>query len=446
VRRAALRAQTGSLPGTAARLFKDALRAVEPHSIISRSISVSGRNVRIRSGGVEATYRDLKRVFLLGIGKASVPMAQAAAARLGGLLERGIITSPYRDARIPRVKVFRGGHPVPNGQSVEFSRSAIELLESAGEGDLVLALVSGGGSAAMALPALGITLAEKRRAVDLLLRSGAGIGELNCVRKHISGVKGGRLALSGARTRIACLILSDVEGDDPGTIASGPFHPDTTCANDALAIISKYGLARRMPEAVIRRLRNESRRGGMKPLREFGHVRTFIAANNLTALMAAERGARRLGFNTVVLSSSMCGEVGQMARFIGSIAREAESSSHPARRPACVLSGGEAEVLVHGRGRGGRNTELCLRVSLEIRGIDDVLFLSAGTDGIDGNCDAAGAWCTGGTVKKAIGDGLDPAKYIDDNDSHEFFRRAGGLVVTGPTGTNVMDVRILLLG
>ncbi|MBN2264920.1 MAG: DUF4147 domain-containing protein, partial [Candidatus Aminicenantes bacterium] len=338
-------------------------------------------------------------------------------------------------------------------RSVEAARRVIEVAERAGEKDLLFVCISGGGSSLLTLPAESVALDKKRRLTEDLLRAGATINELNVVRKHLSGIKGGQLARAAYPATVVTLAISDVVGDDLGTIASGPTHWDASTFADARSILECYGLWDGASALV--RARIEDGQAGRVPetLKEgdpvFGRVATLVVGDNMTALRAAKHEAEKRGFEAIFLSSSDSGEARRTAAGYAAFVTELACSASSLPRPLCLLAGGELTVTVKGRGRGGRNTEFVLAaiVDLDKAGISglDWLILSLGTDGIDGPTGAAGAWADPKTIRTARALGLNPADYLEDNDSYGFFKQTGNLIVTGPTGTNVMDLRLFLL-
>jgi hydroxypyruvate reductase len=338
------------------------------------------------------------------------------------------------------------GHPVPDERGVAGAERIAQNAEAAGPGDLVICLVSGGASALLPLPAAGITLEEKQATTRLLLASGATIHQINSVRKHISRIKGGQLARLSSPAHVESLLLSDVIGDDLDVIGSGPTAPDASTFAAAGAVLDRYQIRRRVPSAVRRRI--EQGAAGEIPETPkpadplFARVRNTVVGGNRLALDAAARAARQLGYRTLILSSTIQGETRDIARMHAAIAREIAAAGRPIRPPACIITGGETTVTIRGDGLGGRNQEFVLAAALEIAGIPGVVVFSAGTDGTDGPTDAAGAIADGQTLAR----NPDAQLFLDRNDSYHYFQPLGDLVVTGPTNTNVMDVRLILIG
>ena len=391
------------------------------------------------------------RVLVVGAGKASGAMAAAVEAAWGDRITDGVVavkdgyTAPTR-----RVRVVEAGHPVPDERGAAAAREIRDLAESAGAVDLVLVLVSGGGSALTPAPAPPVTLADKRAVTRLLLAAGATINQLNAVRKHCSLLKGGQLARAAAPARVEALLLSDVVGDPLDVIASGPTTPDDSTFAEALGILDGFGLRDRAPAAVIRRLERGARgeipetpkRGD--PL--FARVRNTVIGNNALVVDAAAARARALGLTPYVLTRAFEGEAREAARGFVELARAIRAGTGPVAPPACVIAGGETTVSVQGRGSGGRCQEFALAAALAMEGMKDSVLLAAGTDGTDGPTDAAGAVADGESAARARAQGVDPAAGLADNDSNPIFARLGDLVVTGPTNTNLLDVYLLLLG
>lgn len=423
-------------------LFRAALAAVEPGQALAPHLERVGERYR-REG--------FQRLVVCGFGKAAIPMARAAEERLGDLISSGLVIAPHgSQPGIPleRIGLATAGHPHPDSAGEAAGRRIMELARSCDERTLLLLLVSGGGSALFSVPAEGTTLDEKRITAQLLMRAGADIHELNTVRKHLSAVKGGLLARLAFPAPVISLMISDVPGDRPDVIASGPAVPDPTTFDDAWAVLERFNVANKVPEAV--RLRLEQGRVGSPdetpkpgdPL--FDRVETVIAARNGDALSAAATAARLLGFETTIRGETVAGEAREAGR---RLAREAlrTCSDLQAGQRACLLSGGETTVTVCGSGRGGRNQELALAFALEIAGTPGISLLSAGTDGIDGPTDAAGAVVDGDTVGLARRAGLDPEAHLAANDAYPLLDRCGALLRCGPTGTNVMDLQFILI-
>lgn len=392
----------------------------------------------------------IRHVWVVGAGKAVAAMAQAVEQLVGDRIEGGLIIVKYgHSLPLEHIGIVEAGHPLPDEDGISAAHRILALVREAGPDDLVIVLLSGGGSALLSLPAEGITLSDKQVTTQALLDCGATIGEINTVRKHLSAVKGGRLAQAGAAGRIITLILSDVVGDELESIASGPTVSDSSTYSDCLAIIRRYALEATLPKAVLDLLTaGAAGNRAETPKRSthtWDHTQHCIVGNNLQALEAAVQQARHRGYTPLILSSRIEGETRCVARLHAAIAREVLASGHPLTAPACLLSGGETTVTVRGRGLGGRNQEFALAAALAIGGAGHTVILSAGTDGSDGPTDAAGAIVDHNTICRAGERGLDAHAYLENNDSYTFFQQTGELVITGPTRTNVMDLRVILI-
>lgn len=428
--------------GVLSDIYHAALKAVDPYESVKR-----------HAESVAAAYRkeNCEKLLLVGFGKASCRMAEAVEETLGDLIEQGIVITKYGHSggsRLRKTKVHEAGHPLPDENGVRATEDVISYLETADAESLVLCLISGGGSALLVSPVDGITLSDKKKVTDLLLKVGADISELNAVRKHISRVKGGRLARLAYPAHVISLILSDVTGNRLDVISSGPTSPDGTTFSDALSVLKKYGLITGMPESVLEVLQKGA--DGLIPETPkegdsiFGNVENIIIADNHAAVQASREKALSMGFHAEVLTPQLTGEAAEAGRWLAKKALE-EKAKGARDTAVCLITGGETTVTVKGNGLGGRNMELALAFALEIEGKEGIALLSAGTDGTDGPTDAAGAIVDGQTVLKARRMGLDPEGYLSNNDSYHFFRRTGDLFVTGPTGTNVMDIQIMVI-
>jgi glycerate 2-kinase len=423
-----------------ADIFYAALQAVDPYK--STSLYTDKIRFIFQSG-------QYKRLIVIGFGKASCTMAKSIEDQLFDLIVSGIVITKYRHCpssyKSKKIKVIEGGHPVPDKNGLIGTEEVIRLIKNTKENFLIVCLISGGGSALLVSPYDGILLDEKRKITQLLLRAGANIQELNTVRKHISKVKGGRLAGISYPARMISLILSDVVGDRLDVIASGPTSPDKTKYKDALKVLEKYKITGSSPKSILELLNNGVKGVIPETPKEgdviFDKVDNLIIGSNRMALETAKNKAEDLGLHTEIISSNVEGEAREAGRWLAKKVLE-KKRSDSLNHPICLISGGETTVTVKGNGIGGRNLELALSFALEMKGINGVTLLSAGTDGTDGLTDAAGAIVDGETVKKAKAVGLDPREYLDNNDSYNFFRKIDGLFITGPTGTNVMDIQI----
>jgi glycerate 2-kinase len=428
----------------AAAIFEAAVRAVDPAAAVRRHVSLDRTTLRIDSRTYDLGR--IQRMFLVGAGKASAPMAKALEDLLGERITTGVVNVKYGyTVPLDRVSLVEAGHPIPDEAGRRGAERILQLVAQAGRDDLVLCVISGGGSALLPAPVEGVSLVEKARVTDLLLKSGATIEEVNAVRKHLSKIKGGQLAKAAAQAEMAVLILSDVVGNALDAIASGPAVPDPTTFGDARDVLARYGLIDEMPSSV----RDYLERGvaGMVPETPkpgnpmFDRVHTVIVGSNDVAVQAAARSAQASGLQTVVLPT-VTGEARDAAEmFTDRALRFADGA-----RPACVLAGGETTVTVRGGGTGGRCQEFALAAAMKISERPRTLIGAFGTDGNDGPTDAAGAVVDGTTAARAAAAGLDGRRALDENDAYGFFSKLSDLIVTGPTNTNVNDIYLALVG
>ncbi len=376
-------------------------------------------------------------------------MALAVEHSLGTYISNGIVVSNHDSPpAYKKLKYIKSSHPIPDEKSMKAAKKAVELLENSTKDDLVIFLISGGGSSMLALPAEGLSLHEKRNVTEMLLKSGVDTYGLNTIRKHISQIKGGGLLKKALPSQVATLILSDVVGDKLDGIASGPTVPDETTFKECWKVIEALRLEHRIPPQVVLHLE----RGAMGEIADTlkakdidqQKVQTVIVGSNLKSLVSAKKQAKKLGYNSLLLSSQMNGEAREVAKAISAIAFEIEKYDLPIKKPACLIFGGETTVTVEGSGKGGRNTETALSFSMEILG-HNIIGLFCGTDGIDGPTDAAGAICDGNTRARARKMDISAREHITNNDSYHFFDHLGDLIITGSTGTNVMDLGIVLI-
>jgi hydroxypyruvate reductase len=428
-------------------IFDAALRAADPIEAVRQAMKLEGDTLTVR----KRRYKLLtfERIWVIGAGKASATMAQAVERTLGARIGGGLVVTKYgHGARLKRVQVHEAGHPVPDAVGVLGALRLMRMAAEAGGRDLVIFLISGGASALTPSPADPITLEEKQATTKLLLSCGANIHEINTVRKHVSSFKGGQLARLAAPATVITLALSDVIGDNLESIGSGPTVPDPTTFDGAASILRKYDLLRRVPETVRKRI-EAGVRGDVPDTPDwsdpcFRKTQTLIVGSNRLAVDAAADRARELGYRTLVLSTSIEGETRDVARMHAAILREIHEAGRPVARPACVLSGGETTVTLKGAGLGGRNQEFALAAAIEIAGMPGVCVLSGGTDGTDGPTDAAGAIATGHSMPRGLDLDMSASDHLARNDSYHYFEALGDLIKTGPTRTNVMDVRVLL--
>jgi glycerate 2-kinase len=440
---------SAALREQALAVFAAALEAADPVKAVLAHVRVEGN--LLRAGRRRYRLDSFENIWTVGAGKASAAMAAAVERMLGRRISAGLINTKHGHVvPLERIELNECGHPVPDASGERGAERIAEIAYRAGPRDLVIALISGGASALLPLAAPPVTLEEKQAVTGLLLASGAAIGEINAVRKHLSAIKGGLLARLAQPAAVLALLLSDVTGDRLDVIGSGPTAPDPSTFADARAVLERYGIWAQAPAAVRERIE----RGAAGEIPEtpkpgdpaFDKTQNLVVGSNRLAVDAAARKARELGLRPLVLSTSIEGETREVARVHAAIAREVVESGRPVAAPACIISGGETTVKLRGKGLGGRNQEFALAAALDIAGLENVVVLSAGTDGTDGPTDAAGAIAGGQTLARAALAGLDARRYLDDNDSYRFFAALGDLVKTGPTNTNVMDIRVMCVG
>lgn len=435
----------------AMELIWAALGAVNPARAVARHLRWEPPTLFVGDRAYDLNGVD--QVVVIGAGKAGAGMAAAVEAFLGKQVAAGWVNVRYGyepSQPLARIHIHPAGHPLPNEAGLEGTRRMLALVDSLTPQDLALVLVSGGASALMEAPVPGVSLNDLQSLTDALLRSGATIGEINTVRKHLSQVKGGRLAERIVRrgARAAVLVLSDVVGSPLDSIGSGPCAPDPTTFADAWAVLEQYQLLAQVPPNVLRHLergRNGQEEETPKPGDPvFAHIHTVIVAENRTAAEAAVERARNLGFHAAILTTYLEGEAREVGRMLAALAKEEAAHGRPLPLPACLVLGGETTVTVRGAGRGGRNQEVALGAAMALEGWEDVLIATLATDGTDGSTDAAGAFADGSTVARARALGLDSADHMSRNDAYPFFAALGDLIMTGPTGTNVNDLAFIL--
>ncbi|HNS51347.1 MAG TPA: glycerate kinase [Anaerolineae bacterium] len=426
-----------------------ALAAVEPGAAVRRHFRLE--DGRLSACGQVVDLAAVDRIWVIAAGKAAPAMAAAAVDLVGDRLAGGLVVTKAGEAgRAPGagpLDILEAGHPIPDERGVRAARRLADLLSGLSARDLVLVLMSGGASALTTLPAPGLSLADLQATTSLLLACGATIVELNTLRKHLCLLKGGDLARRAAPARVLAMILSDVVGDPLDVIASGPTAPDTTTFADAWAVGERYGLETRLP-GPVRRYLEAGLAGHLADTPKpgdpfFSGVQNCIVGSNRLAAESAVAAASAAGLHSLLLSTFVEGEARQVGRVAAALARELVSADRPARRPACLVWGGETTVTLTGQGKGGRNQELALAAAVAMEGLPGVLLVALATDGTDGPTGAAGAAATGDTVARARALGLEPAAYLHDNNSYPFFESLGDLLMTGPTGTNVNDLLLL---
>ncbi len=443
-----MRKNMRNMKNDADRIITESIKSVDPGMAVSRMVSLKGRFLSVGQDKID--LNNINNIYVIGLGKASSRMAEPLEKMLGSRLTGGIINTKYgHNAGLKKIKINECGHPVPDRNGLRGAKEICDFVKQAGENDIVFCLISGGGSALFPLPAGGLSFPDKQKTTQLLLRSGATIQEVNTVRKHISSVKGGRLAELISPARGISLILSDVIGDDMGFIASGVTSPDPTTFGDCINIIKSYRLQKKMPSQVMEYLNRGVKVSCMETPKSgnpvFKKVSNLLVGSNFLACDAAMKKAASLGYNALLLSTVIEGETKDVAKVHSAVAKEVLLSGNPVKKPACIISGGETTVTVKGKGKGGRNMEFCLACVKHISGFNNIVIASVGTDGTDGPTDSAGAVVDSTTFEKALKKKCIPAKYLESNDSYNFFRKCGGLYITGPTGTNVMDIRLMLI-
>ena len=432
-------------------LFMAGLNAVDACELTKASVRKAKDILTIQDHlGNKVLYdlSEFKRILLAGFGKAACPMAHAIEQILQERITRGIVITPYgTNIRLQRIDIIEAGHPVPDINSMRGAKMILEMMDDTNETDLVILLLSGGGSALCTLPVEGITIDDLQKMNTTLLRSGASVDEINIIRKHLSLIKGGQLVKYTHPAKVAALIISDVIGDPTHAIASGPAAPDPSTFSEAYHTIDKYKLPRKIPTNIYDRI-EAGCRGDIPetpkpgdPL--FERVRNFIIGNNIIALKAIAEKAVKKGYRPFILSSRISGDARQVAEVFASIVMDFKRDNMTG--PVCIISGGEMTPVVKGTCPGGRNQDFCLSMLPLIRGVEGVQILSADTDGIDGNTEAAGAIVDGNTYEHAMALGIDIEKALANYDANTLLKATENLLMTGPTGTNVMDIQIILL-
>jgi glycerate 2-kinase len=383
------------------------------------------------------------RTIVVGAGKAAAAMAKAVEDHWPGPLEGLVVTRYDHGLPCSRIEVVEAAHPVPDAAGRAAAARILQRVQGLTSDDLVLVLISGGGSALLTLPGPGLTLEDKQATVRALLKSGATIGEMNTVRKHLSAIKGGRLGIAAAPARLVTLAISDVPGDHLSVIASGPTVPDTSSFADARAVLAKYDI---VPPEPVRRFLAEAREETPKPGDpRLAHASAVLVARPQDSLLAAAKTAESSGVTPLILGDALEGEAREVGQVMAGIAQSVRRHGHPLQPPAVLLSGGETTVTVHGNGRGGRNLEFLLSLGIALDGAEGVYALAADTDGIDGTEDNAGAFLDAQTLDRVRAEGLDPKDRLRDNDAWSVFAAAGSLIRTGPTRTNVNDFRAIFI-
>jgi hydroxypyruvate reductase len=428
-------------------IFNAGLKSADPFAAVRRYVDINHDRLIISGRNYDLT--GIRRVFLVGCGKAAARMALAFEQILGSRISAGVVVVKYgHGVSLQRIKVVEAGHPIPDQAGVDGAGQVYDLVANATAMDLIFMVISGGGSALLPLPVEGLSLADKQHTTEVLLASGARIQEVNALRKHLSKLKGGRLAKLADPAQVIALILSDVVGDELDAIASGPTVPDTTTFQDCIEILWRYGLQGKVSPAVLSFLQRGARGEVAETAKAgdevFQKVQNVIVGSNRLALAAAQNRAQALGYRTHLLSSAIEGESRNVA--IAHIERLKEMLRHrpSADQPTCLISGGETTVTIRGDGLGGRNQEFALAAAIAAAGLEHMVVLSAGTDGTDGPTEAAGGIIDGATVSRGAALGIDAGEFLARNDSYHFLRATGDLLITGPTFTNVMDMQVIV--
>jgi Putative glycerate kinase len=431
----------------AERIFLSGVRSVMPEKLISRNMSVEGSVLKI--GDLSFSFKDIRNIYVIGAGKASAAMGHYVENILGNRITEGHIVVKYGySCKLRKIKVTEAGHPIPDLNGITATRDILRIARQGAENDLVICLISGGGSALMADLPEGFLPEELVIVNNLLIRSGASINEINTVRKHLSEVKGGQLVRAIWPAASVSLILSDVAGNPLDVIASGPTVPDSTTFGEALKILSDYQLTNDITLPVLNYLKEGEK--GIRPETPkpgdplFTKTFNILAGTNLIALEAAKETAIDLDYNTFIIESEMRGDVEHLAQSIVDTAL-CYKNNNEIKKPVCLLYGGEPTIKVTGEGLGGRNQHLALSAAIKLQNKPGITILSAGTDGTDGPTKAAGAVVDSDTMHVAISIDIDPEKYLSEFDSFNFFKKTGGQIITGPTFTNVMDLVVVIV-
>jgi glycerate 2-kinase len=445
-------------------IFRAGVKRVDPYDLVTGTVSLEGSSLRVKTEDINQSFdlEKTERLVVIGTGKATARMALAMEHILGSRISDGIIVVKYGHTELlETIRCIEAGHPIPDENGVKGAGEILALAEKITEKTLVFTLISGGGSALMPYPCkhrmknrdINFTLKEKQSVTRRLLECGATINEINCIRKHLSGIKGGNLAKAIYPATSVNLILSDVVGDSLDVIASGPTVPDPTGYDDVMSIIDKYGLADKMPQKMMDLVRLGM--GGALPETPkpgdpiFNNSTNVLIGTNYLSLKAAAARADSLGYTSVILSSQIIGEAREVAKVLYGIGKDAKKHNLLGSGNLCIIAGGETTVTIRGKGKGGRNQELALALLAEMESspaeADGIYFLSASTDGNDGPTDAAGAFASPEVLKLAIRAGCRINDYLKDNNAYVFFDRIGQLLKTGPTNTNVCDLQIMLI-
>jgi len=430
----------------AIEIFLTGVESVKPENLLRRYISIDNNTLLIER--LSFNLSEIRNIYIIGAGKASAAMAQTIESILGSRITAGhIITKYNHSVPLKFIEITEAGHPVPDENGIRGTNNILSIAKRAEKEDLVICLISGGGSALLADLPEGCTLEDLKKVNNILLKTGANITEMNCIRKHLSTVKGGQLSRAAAPARVVSLILSDVIGDPLDVIASGPTAADPTTFAQAISIIRKYKIENEIPGQIYRVLREGFEGKRKETVKDSDEVllltHNLVIGSNILALNEAKVKGESIGYDTRVITNNLAGDVSDVAKYIVETAMGIKEENK--YKKICLLFGGEPTVKVKGKGSGGRNQHLALITADLIKALPGITILSGGTDGTDGPTDAAGAVVDSATLKKSLELHLNPDQYINNSDSYNFFRQTGGLIITGPTRTNVMDLIIVLI-
>ena len=431
---------------TAIEIFLAGVECIKPGNLINRYISIKGNTLQIEN--IRFDLSTVKNIYIVGAGKASAAMARAIESILGSRITSGHIVTKYNHAvPLEFIEITEAGHPVPDENGINGTVQILSIVKKAEKDDLVICLISGGGSALLVDVPEGCTLQDLKTLSSVLLRIGANINEMNCIRKHLSKVKGGQLAKAASPARVVSLILSDVIGDPLDVIASGPTAPDPTTFADAISIIRNYHIESDIPERILKVLQDGADKKLPDTLKDTDTIlqqtSNLIIGTNLLALQTTKEKAESLGYESRIITNRLDGDVGDVANYIVNVTRH--SKVEVSNKKICLLFAGEPTVKIQGTGLGGRNQHLALLIARLLADLPGITFLSGGTDGTDGSTDATGAVVDSYTSKNASNLSMNIDQYINNCDSYHFFKQEGGLIITGPTQTNVMDLMVMLI-
>lgn len=430
-------------------ILDSTLSSVDPEKSIERVIEVKDQRY-LKIGGKSFDLKSIDNIYVIGAGKGAASMVSGLRNHLGQRIRDGVVIVKHLEKSISHyknIRYFQGNHPVPGPDSLESTKELVKITSKFTEKDLVLCVITGGGSALMTLPRENIELDDLREITELLLRCGATIQEINTIRKHLDQVKGGGIAQLVSPAQLVTLILSDVIGNPIDIIASGPTVPDPSTFQDALSILERYKIVKKCPTSILSLLRKGARgevlETGKEDDKYFQEVHNVIIGDNLHACQAAKEKCIQLGLNSIILTTSLRGEAREVGVFLSAVLREMALTSNPIPRPACIIAGGETTVTLQGQGRGGRNQELALSAVKELAGLNNIALVTLATDGEDGPTDSAGAIVWGDSLERGNVLGLDPQEHLSNNDSYNYFQRLNDSIKIGPTGTNVNDITFL---